>query len=112
MPSWRDASHRWRPAIASCGAAATPSRTGVNAGPRGVEIVAFQRNAVRRFTPSMRRRIDLARLYRDAADQVEAGQERRDEPLGLPADCQFTLDQLLTDSWERLEVVARVAGPG
>ena len=77
-----------------------------------VEVVAFQRNAARRFAPSMRQRIDLGRLYRDAADQLEAGQERGDPPLGLPADCPFTLDEFLTDRWERLEAVARAAGLG
>ena len=32
------------------------------------EIVAFQRNAARRFAPSMRGRIGLDGLYRDAVD--------------------------------------------
>lgn len=77
-----------------------------------VEVVAFQRNAARRFAPSMRWRIDLDRLYRDAADQLEAGRAHGDPPLGLPADCPFTLDQLLADRWERLEAVARAAVPG
>lgn len=76
-----------------------------------VEVVAFQRNAARRFAPSMRRRIDLNRLYRDAADQLEAGRERGDPPLGLPEDCPFTLDQLLAEQWERLEAVARATVP-
>jgi hypothetical protein len=34
-----------------------------------VEVVAFQRNAVRRLAPSMRQRIDLHQLHRNAADQ-------------------------------------------
>jgi Domain of unknown function DUF29 len=74
-----------------------------------VEVVAFQRNAVRRFAPSMRQRIDLDRLYRDVADQLRAGQLRGDPPLALPANCPFTLDQLLTDPWERLVAMARNA---
>lgn len=77
-----------------------------------VEIVAFQRNAARRFAPSMRQRIDLDRLYRDAADQLEAGQVRGDPALGLPAGCPFTLDQLLTDRWEVLEAVVLEAAAG
>ena len=77
-----------------------------------VEVVAFQRNAARRFAPSMRQRIDLARLYRDAADQLEAGREHGDPSLGLPEVCPFTLDQLLTERWERLEEVVRAADPG
>jgi len=77
-----------------------------------VEVVAFQRNAARRFAPSMRQRIDLERLYRDAADQLVAGQERGDPPLGLPASCPFTLDQLLTEPWEQLEAAARGVDSG
>src|SRR5471030_2794676 len=34
------------------------------------EIAAFQGNARRRFTPSMRQRIDLAALYADAIRQL------------------------------------------
>jgi Domain of unknown function DUF29 len=35
------------------------------------EIASFQKNAVRRFSPSMRQRIDLAKLYSDALEQLE-----------------------------------------
>ena len=64
---------------------------------------------MRRFTPSTRRRIDLERLYRDTADRLQVGHEHGDPPPGLPVDCSFTLDQLLTDPWEHLEVLARAA---
>jgi hypothetical protein len=60
------------------------------------EVVAFQRNAERRFVPSMRQRLDLARLWRDAVDQVAAG--AGDEAVGLPAECPFTVEGLLTCS--------------
>jgi hypothetical protein len=36
-----------------------------------IEIVSFQQNAARRFAPSMRQRIDVARLHRDAVHQLE-----------------------------------------
>lgn len=59
------------------------------------EVVAFQQNAERRFAPSMRQRIDLARLYQGAAAQLEDAACDGVAPLSWPADCPFTLDQLL-----------------
>lgn len=57
------------------------------------EVVAFQRNVRRRFSPSMRQRIDVAGLYADAVDSLRAG----DPSVELPGECLFTLDALLTD---------------
>src|ERR1700712_2188353 len=37
------------------------------------EIVGFQRSLKRRFSPSMRQRIDVGGLYTDAIDQLQAG---------------------------------------
>jgi len=71
------------------------------------EVVAFQRNAERRFAPSMRQRIDVGRLWRDAVDQVVAGQSEQERPLILPSACPFTLDQLLTDDLAGLLGTAR-----
>ncbi len=60
------------------------------------EARAFRRNARRRFTNSMRGRIDLASLYRDALagmpDTID-GQA----PLPVPDACPVTLDELLAD---------------
>ena len=68
------------------------------------EIVAFQKNAARRFAPSMRRRIDLAALYQGAVEQVT--------PLcgdavsaQWPQSNPFTLDQLLAEGWATLKQV-------
>lgn len=72
-----------------------------------VEVVASQQNAEQRFAPSMRQRIDLARLYRDAIDQLEAGQADGAPPLVLPAACPFTLEQLLTEALGELVATAR-----
>ena len=72
-----------------------------------VEVVAFQRNAERRFAPSMRRRIDLARLWRDAVDQIAAGQPEDAAPLAMPPACPFALDQLLTGTLAGLVATAR-----
>ena len=60
------------------------------------EARAFRRNARRRFTNSMRDRIDLASLYSDALagmpDTID-GQS----PLPVPTICPMTLDELLGD---------------
>jgi hypothetical protein len=62
------------------------------------EIVAFQQNMDDRFTPSMRQRIDLARLYGQALQQID------DESVApIPRACPFTLDQLLTEKRVALE---------
>ena len=74
------------------------------------EVVAFQRNAARRFAPSMRQRIDLDGLYRDAADRLQAGRMQDEPALRLPETCPFGLDALLTEPWGRLETRAREAG--
>ena len=50
-----------------------------------------RRNANRRFAPSMRQRIDVSALYREAFEQL------RETAAGivLPAENPFTLDGLL-----------------
>ncbi len=68
------------------------------------ELVAFQKNAARRFAPSMRQRINLATLYDDAIEQLEASGLDRNQSPPLPALCPFTLDQLLVDRWDTLEL--------
>ena len=67
------------------------------------EVVAYQKNAARRFTPSMRQRIDLGRLYEDAIEQLEAGGHTTSPMRKWPVACPFTLDQLLCDKWAELE---------
>jgi hypothetical protein len=59
------------------------------------EIVVFQRNAKRRFTPSMRQRIDLESLYADALAALRAGDRRKTIVRPWPDANPFTLDQLL-----------------
>ncbi len=54
------------------------------------EIVGFQRDLKRRFSPSMQQRINLADLYIDAVDQLRAG----DPFINLPRQNPFTLDEL------------------
>ncbi len=59
------------------------------------DSIDFRAQARRRYTPSMRQRIDLAEIY---ADALEALPEFMDDiaPGPLPAPCPFTLDELLT----------------
>jgi Domain of unknown function DUF29 len=67
------------------------------------EFVAFQKDAARRFAPSMRQRIDLTRHYRDAIEQLEVAGYEASPPRAWPTECPFTLDQLLGDTGAALE---------
>lgn len=62
------------------------------------EIVAFRNNAVRRFTPSMRQRIDVGALYAEAAEQL--GETA--PGIQWPDENPFTLDHLLKDDTDTL----------
>jgi hypothetical protein len=73
------------------------------------ETAAFQKDALRRFAPSMRQRIDLDRLYADALGQLEPLQDDGAAPLPWPGACPFTLDQLLRDERTALEDHLRAA---
>ena len=75
------------------------------------EIVAFQKNAARGFTSSMRKRIDLAELYGDAIEQMEASGYPGTSSPPWPATCPFTLDQLLRDKWDALGQHLKAAAP-
>ena len=77
----------------------------------GAEIVAFQRNARRRFTPSMRQRIDLQALYGDALDQLRAGNRRSNAPRPWADVNPFTLDQLLNENVDDLVLHLPAAAP-
>jgi hypothetical protein len=60
------------------------------------DAIDFRQQARRRFTPSMRQRIDVADLY---ADAMRALPETIDDqlPLPVPQVCPVTLDELLSD---------------
>ena len=60
------------------------------------DAIAFRAQAANRFVPSMRQRIDLARIYRQARRAIP---ETMDEqaPLPTPEFCPVTLDELLSD---------------
>jgi hypothetical protein len=70
------------------------------------EILAFQKNGRRRFSPSMGQRIDLTTLYAEAVKQLQA----IDPDIRLPAENPFSLDQLLTGNLD--ELIARLPRDG
>ena len=58
------------------------------------EAIRFRGDAARRFSPSMRQRIDMARLYRYALRALPETIDGQ-SPLPVPAECPVTLDELL-----------------
>jgi hypothetical protein len=73
--------------------------------------VVCQKDALQRFAPSMRQRIDLGWLYDDALEQLEPLRHDDNPALPWPADCPFTLDQLLRGERTVLEEQLRAASP-
>jgi Domain of unknown function DUF29 len=68
-----------------------------------VEVVTFQTDALQRFSPSMRQRIDLASIYDRAlraVEQLNLGGRPGRKP---PEACPVTLDQLMNDPVDALE---------
>lgn len=66
------------------------------------EVAGFQAEAVQRFAPSMRQRIELDRLQALALKQLQAADYGRSPPA-WPGACVFTLDQLLNDDVAKME---------
>jgi len=60
------------------------------------ESRTFLSDAADRFTPSMRQRIDLDKIYRRALKGIPDNMDGI-EPLPLPKNCPMTLDELLSD---------------
>lgn len=60
------------------------------------EARLFQRQARRKFTPSMRLKIDVAGLYGDALTGLPDTMDGQ-SPLPVPAACPRTLDELLSE---------------
>ncbi len=72
------------------------------------ETVGFLADAQARFTPSMRQRIGLDRLYRKAVVQVRTGEQGDSPPRGGPEACPFTLDDLLADDLDVMGLLAKL----
>jgi hypothetical protein len=75
------------------------------------EIVACHKNARRRFTPSMRQRIDVAKLYAEAVEELRADIEDAAAPRAWPDANPFTLDDLLAGDHTMLLVRLTDAAP-
>ena len=60
------------------------------------EARLFRRQARKKFTPSMRSKIDVADLYSDALAGLPDTMDGQ-QPLPVPATCPVTLDELLSD---------------
>lgn len=73
------------------------------------EVSSFQKNAARRFAPSMRQRLDVGKLYADAIEQLEGLDYDGKTPEQWTADCPFSLDELLT--LRRSDLEGRLSGP-
>ena len=56
----------------------------------------FRRQAKRRFTESMRQRLDIPGLYADALAGLPEKMDGQ-EPLSVPQECPVTLDDLLSE---------------
>ena len=66
-----------------------------SAGQWRAEVIAFLSDAAQEFSPSMRQRIDLARLYSRAVMSVRSVTDDSGESAALPDECPYTLDDLL-----------------
>ena len=60
------------------------------------EAVRFRGDAADRFSPSMRQRIDIAKLYRRALRALPETIDGQ-APLPVPDECPVTLDELLEE---------------
>ena len=60
------------------------------------EAIRFRGQAANRYTASMRQRLDLDRIFRQALRALPASIDGQ-EPLPVPQGCPVTLDHLLSD---------------
>jgi len=60
------------------------------------EARGFRYDAAEAFTPSMRQRIDLAAMYREALRRLPETIDGQ-KPLPLPETCPLTLDEMLSE---------------
>jgi hypothetical protein len=62
-----------------------------------IEAHAFRYEAAKAFAPSMRQRIDVAALYREAVRRLPPSIDGQ-PPLPVPEACALTLDEILTET--------------
>lgn len=68
------------------------------------EVVLFLSEAHSRFSPSMRRRIDLEKMYRTSVRAIRTGDAR----FNAPEICPYTLDDLLDEDADVDVLVGRL----
>ena len=84
------------------------------------EVVAFHSGLLDLFSASMEQRLDLDLLWRRAMKEAEAALEDEGGALvsGLPSDCPFALDELVSEAFDFREALASLrvlmgdSGPG
>ena len=76
------------------------------------EVGAFLADAEDQFTPSMRQRIDLGKLYGKALHLARTATDAAGEPRRLPETCPFTLDELLAVQPDVAALVAKLDQAG
>ncbi len=74
------------------------------------EVVAFHRDLLNRITASMRARIDMSRLWRQALRQAEADLAVHGQSVApaLTKECPLTLDEILDPDFDFVASVAAV----
>jgi hypothetical protein len=76
------------------------------------EVATFQVDAIARYAPSMRQRIDLPKVYELAQRQIAPMRLGDLSRLAAPLQCPVTLDQLLSGSVDELEAAFLSQSPG
>ena len=78
------------------------------------EVGTFLDDAGRRFTPSMRQRLDLNELFARAFRRARSTRDDTGRPRLLPERCPYTLDDLLDRNFDVDALAAHLAddGPG
>jgi hypothetical protein len=76
------------------------------------EVIAFHAGIMDRVTPSMLRRIDLDKLWRQAITQVRADLEAEGQalPEGFPVRCPIGADELLGPNFDFLQALDAIRG--
>jgi hypothetical protein len=74
------------------------------------EVRNFGADALTRFAPSMAQRIDLQRAWRLAVQQATSSLAKHGDPvMELPAECPFSVEELVRENFEVEPLVARLS---
>ena len=76
------------------------------------EVGTFLDDAGRRFTPSMRQRMDLSGLFDRALRRARSARDDAGSPRPLPDACPYTLDDLLDRDFDVDALAARIGNDG